>query len=133
MKKILILFIVLVPLDFLVVKYLYKLVFGFLIGATNKKSAAKIHEEESVRNQITLQYIGCRLKKRKKEFCIIRRIYSLKLWFLLPQYITLVVMYILSPNVAQITMQILCVIKIIEFLIVRLQFDGNRVPYSAAK
>lgn len=133
MDKILILFVVLVPLDFLVVKYIYNLLFGFLIGATNKKSAAKIHEQESTRNQITLQYIGDRLKKRKKEFCIIRIIYSLKLWFLLPQYITLVVMYILSPNVTQITMQILCVIKTIEFLIVRLQFDGNRVPYSAAK
>lgn len=133
MDKILILFVVLVPLDFLVVKYIYNLLFGFLIGATNKKSATKIHEQESTRNQITLQYIGDRLKKRKKEFCIIRRIYSLKLWFLLPQYITLVVMYILAPSVTQITMQILCVIKIIEFLIVRLQFDGNRVPYSAAK
>ena len=133
MKNILILFIVLVPLDFLVVKYIYNLLFGFLIGATNKKSATKIHEEESIRNQITLQYIECRLKKRKKEFGIIRRIYSLKLWLLLPQYIALAVLCLVSLNVAPIAMQILCVIKIIEFLIVRLQFDGNRVPYSAAK
>ena len=133
LEAVYLLFIILLLLDFLIVKYLYRLVYGFLIGQTNKKNAAKIHEEQNVINQITLQYIEGKLKKGKKEFRINQKIYFMQLSVLIPQYITLIVMCILSVKLAQITLQILCVIKIIEFLIVRLQFDGNRVPYSASK
>lgn len=133
MEAVYLLFIILLLLDFLIIMYLYRLVYGFLIGQTNKKSAAKIHEEQNVINQISLHYIEGKLKKRKKEFRINQKIYYMQLSILIPQYIILIVMCILSVKLAQIALQILCVIKIIEFLIVRLQFDGNRVPYSASK
>lgn len=74
------------------------LLFDFLVGCRNRKSARKIHGEQNRWGRLTMSYIAPMLKKHKKEFRRFHMLYKILLYSLVPRYFVLVLAHILFTN-----------------------------------
>ena len=135
MKELILLVVILFLLDCLIIKYLYRLLFGFLVGQKNKKSATNILNEQSIKDRLTLNFIKDYLKNRnrKKEFSFIQKLYIVNLTLLLPIYLCIALCALFFWEKTPIVLSVFLIIKVVEFFLIRLQFDANRIPYSASK
>lgn len=133
MKILMISSLLLLLLDSLNVQWIYRLLFSFLIGKTNRKHAEKIHAEQTAKDRFTLYYIRPKLTKYRREFDRFHRLYKVELLALLPQYAVIAVLCIWIGDMAKFVLYVLCAIKFILFIWVRSYFDGNRVSCFAKK
>lgn len=113
--------------DFLVIWFARDLLFEFLIGRRNQKSAKMIHSQQSLRNKITMGYIRPLLKRNISEFKGFYRIYIGEITTLFPQYAALLMAQIFIGEHIRFALYVMCVLKGLLFLIIRRQFNASRV------
>lgn len=111
-------------LDGLLLWNLTDLVYSFLLSKRNLKGAKKIHKSQSKKDRFTLAYI--------KNYAIYPEKYSL--WYkirlifvysIIPQYLTLAIIYFLSSLIASYVLFILIFAKLIFLGAMRRQFSGK--------
>lgn len=122
-----IIYILLLMLDILAVFDFRSLLFDFLIGAKNRKSAKRIHSEQDIVEKVTLKYIEPLLKKYKRQFVFFHRLYIFHIIALLLQNLILLVCVLMYlENIVYNLLNVLCLIKIALNLFLRLQVDSSR-------
>ena len=85
-------------MDILILSDGRRVLFDFLIGRRNRKSAKKIHGEQTDWDRLTMNYIEPMLKKHKKEFHRFHVLYKVLLYSLVPRFVVLGLVHILFTN-----------------------------------
>ena len=100
---------------------LRRLVYSFLLSKRNVKGAQKIHNSQPRKDKLTLSYIG-KYAIYKREFTFYHRLWIINLVSMLPQYLLIVIILIISPSVALCLIGGFVFVKIIMMFIIRSQF-----------
>lgn len=122
-------YIVLICEDALNVSALKRILFDFLVGTRNRKSAMKIHLAQSPEQRKTMAYIKPLLKENVRQFEAFRKLYLIIRHTLIPQYALLIVCNIVSILFGHNTFYLLAACVILKMAIatfLRLQVDSNR-------
>ena len=125
--------ILLLVLDWQLIYALRRIQFDFLIGARNRKSAYRIHAEQSPKDRFTLSYIQHQIKRDKYAFSFYQRCYFIELITLIPQYVLVFLSHGFFGMNSRYVLYVLNGIKLLAFFAVRLQMDGNWVSRYAKK
>ncbi len=78
-------------------------------------------------NRIKLDYIYPLLKHNLRAFKFYHRLYLVILFFALPQYLILGVLYVFIDRIAVYIILALGIVKIVLYLTIRSNFDANMV------
>ena len=105
---------------------LRELVYSFLLSKRNRKSAEKIHLEQNPWARFTLSYIKD-FVIYPKEYAFFHGLYLVSMIWLLPQYTILTLTAIFWNHYFLLFAIIFAIVKIILCIIVRLQFNANRI------
>ncbi len=105
---------------------LRELVCSFLLSKRNRKGAEKIHMEQSKWARFTLSYIK-NYAVYPKEYAFFHGLYNAVMIWVLPQYILLILVSVFWADWFLVCAGVFGAIKIILFIIVRLQFNANRI------
>lgn len=118
--------IVILLTDYLLIVFLRRLVYSFLLSKHNIKGAKKIHCSQSYKNKLTLNYIKAYVIY-PKQFDFWHKVY---LFFLVSTpltYIVIALVGIFDIATSVNLIIIFYVIKTICFFIVRAQFNSGRI------
>ena len=123
---ILLLLLLIVLLDVEAIRLVRKLLLDFLVGARNRKNAYRIHDEQSYDDRLTMNYIGNHLKRYQQEFRFWLRFYHGLLWSLLPKYVFIIVMAVVSwgGKPCFIAFAVLAGLGLALCVLLRFQFDA---------
>lgn len=125
MSKAVVLYIVLlVLLDTIAISSLRRFLYDFLIGAGNRKTARKIYRQRSLKDRVFLGFIKSFLKSHRSVFDVYHWIYLVELVSLVPQYATLLAVYVLYGVQNNILIFSLIAVKGLLCLMVRFQVDS---------
>ncbi len=115
-----------VLLDVAAIRLIRKLLLDFLAGAHNRKTARRIHNEQSYDDRLTMNYIAEYLKRHQKEFRFWLRFYHGLVWSLPPKYVFIIVMAVLFQEEIPclIAFGILAVLGVALCAVLRFQFDA---------
>ena len=111
------------------------LLMDFLIGARNRKSAARIYAEQSDGDRLTLAFIGKHIDRYQNEFRFYHRFYLIYLISLIPEAVVVIVMAALfeAARPTRITIYALAGLSFVILVVLRLQFDSMKVSRFAKK
>lgn len=123
MSKAVVLYVVLlVLLDTIAISSLRRFLYDFLIGAGNRKTARKIYRQRSLKDRVFLGFIKSFLKNHRSVFDVYHWIYLMELVSLVPQYATLLAVYVLygvQNNILIFSLiavkGLLCLVSLIRF------------------
>jgi len=123
MSKAVVLYVVLlVLLDTIAISSLRRFLYDFLIGAGNRKTARKIYRQRSLKDRVFLGFIKSFLKSHRSVFDVYHWIYLMELVSLVPQYATLLAVYVLygvQNNILIFSLiavkGLLCLVSLIRF------------------
>lgn len=121
------LIILLILLDSLIFSFARSLLNDFLISGAGKNKAKAINYKQGKRNEILLSYIRPYIKRYKKQFNFFYNLYLAELFTLIPQYLIIIVCWFTIDEKTRFLLYILCTIKEIIFIILRMQFDSCMV------
>lgn len=125
MSKAVVLYVVLlVLLDTIAISSLRRFLYDFLIGAENRKTARKIYRQRSLKDRVFLGFIKSFLKSHRSVFDVYHWIYLVELVSLVPQYATLLAVYVLYGVQNNILIFSLIAVKGLLCLMVRFQVDS---------
>ena len=125
MSKAVVLYVVLlVLLDTIAIRSLRRFLYDFLIGAGNRKTARKIYRQRSLKDRVFLGFIKSFLKSHRSVFDVYHWIYLMELVSLVPQYATLLAVYVLYGVQNNILIFSLIAVKGLLCLMVRFQVDS---------
>lgn len=125
MSKAVVLYVVLlVLLDTIAISSLRRFLYDFLIGAGNRKTARKIYRQRSLKDRVFLGFIKSFLKSHRSVFDVYHWIYLMELVSLVPQYATLLAVYVLYGVQNNILIFSLIAVKGLLCLMVRFQVDS---------
>lgn len=125
MSKAVVLYVVLlVLLDTIAIRSLRRFLYDFLIGAGNRKTARKIYRQRSLKDRVFLGFIKSFLKSHRSVFDVYHWIYLVELVSLVPQYATLLAVYVLYGVQNNILFFSLIAVKGLLCLMVRFQVDS---------
>ncbi len=125
MSKAVVLYVVLlVLLDTIAISSLRRFLYDFLIGAGNRKTARKIYRQRSLKDRVFLGFIKSFLKSHRSVFDVYHWIYLVELVSLVPQYATLLAVYVLYGVQNNILIFSLIAVKGLLCLMVRFQVDS---------
>ena len=125
MSKAVVLYVVLlVLLDTIAISSLRRFLYDFLIGAGNRKTAWKIYRQRSLKDRVFLGFIKSFLKSHRSVFDVYHWIYLMELVSLVPQYATLLAVYVLYGVQNNILIFSLIAVKGLLCLMVRFQVDS---------
>ncbi len=125
MSKAVVLYVVLlVLLDTIAISSLRRFLYDFLIGAGNRKTAGKIYRQRSLKDRVFLGFIKSFLKSHRSVFDVYHWIYLVELVSLVPQYATLLAVYVLYGVQNNILIFSLIAVKGLLCLMVRFQVDS---------
>lgn len=125
MSKAVVLYVVLlVLLDTIAISSLRRFLYDFLIGAGNRKTARKIYRQRSLIDRVFLGFIKSFLKSHRSVFDVYHWIYLVELVSLVPQYATLLAVYVLYGVQNNILIFSLIAVKGLLCLMVRFQVDS---------
>ncbi len=124
-----------VLLDVGAIRLVRNLLLDFLVGAHNRKTACRIHDEQSYDDRLTMRYIGGHLKRYQREFRFWLRFYHGLFWSLLPKYVFIIVIAVLYQDGTPclITFSILAVLGLALCVLLRFQFDASWVSRYGKK
>lgn len=114
-------------MDAITIRLSRKLLFDFLRNRSNKNRMHALYELQPLKSKLTLDYIYPLLKDNKKAFLRYRRLYLLLIYSAAPQYLAVFLMYFLHAEYAIFIVWMFIGIKIVIFIILRSNFDGNMV------
>lgn len=117
--------IILCLIDGIVIYALRRLLFDFLIGRRNLKSARSIHNEQPFMQRVTLGYIKGMLKNYVRDFVAYRTLYLIILYTLIPQYIAVIVCNICLGYKSFYVVVAFAAIKLIIGIFLRFQVDAQ--------
>ena len=126
MKFVFLCYTVLILLDIILIVDLRWLVYSFLLSKRNLKGAKKIHNIQNKRNKITLAYIK-KYTIYPKHYSFFHFLWCAVIMSIVPQYISLLIIYIFSQKNAVIICIVFSIIKLILNCIVRLQYNSGRI------
>ena len=123
MSKAVVLYVVLlVLLDTIAISSLRRFLYDFLIGAGNRKTARKIYRQRSLKDRVFLGFIKSFLKSHRSVFDVYHWVYLVELVSLVPQYATLLAVYVLygvQNNILIFSLiavkGLLCLVSLIRF------------------
>lgn len=118
--------ILLILLDCYAISELRRFLLDFLIGQKNRKSALKIHSEQSVMDKLTLSYIPSYLKQYVSQYRFHHCVYLVLIVSLLPQYVIVIILNVLLAYNSRIVLYVFCGIKLLINISIRLQVDSLR-------
>ena len=118
---------VLCLIDWMVIGALRNLLFDFLIGRRNLKSAKRIHEEQPFVQRVSMGYIKGLLKEYIRDFVAYRTLYLIILYTLIPQYIVVIVCNICLGYKSFYVLGAFAAIKLIIVIFLRFQVDAQRM------
>lgn len=125
MSKAVVLYVVLlVLLDTIAISSLRRFLYDFLIGAGNRKTAGKIYRQRSLKDRVFLGFIKSFLKSHRSVFDVYHWIYLMELVSLVPQYATLLAVYVLYGVQNNILIFSLIAVKGLLCLMIRFQVDS---------
>ena len=125
MSKAVVLYVVLlVLLDTIAISSLRRFLYDFLIGAGNRKTARKIYRQRSLKDRVFLDFIKSFLKSHRSVFDVYHWIYLVELVSLVPQYATLLAVYVLYGVQNNILIFSLIAVKGLLCLVIRFQVDS---------
>lgn len=125
MSKAVVLYVVLlVLLDTIAISSLRRFLYDFLIGAGNRKTARKIYRQRSLKDRVFLGFIKSFLKSHRSVFDVYHWIYLMELVSLVPQYATLLAVYVLYGVQNNILIFSLIAVKGLLCLMIRFQVDS---------
>ncbi len=125
MSKAVVLYVVLlVLLDTIAISSLRRFLYDFLIGAGNRKTARKIYRQRSLKDRVFLGFIKSFLKSHRSVFDVYHWIYLMELVSLVPQYATLLAVYVLYGVQNNILIFSLIAVKGLLCLVIRFQVDS---------
>lgn len=125
MSKAVVLYVVLlVLLDTIAISSLRRFLYDFLIGAGNRKTARKIYRQRSLKDRVFLGFIKSFLKSHRSVFDVYHWIYLMELVSLVPQYATLLAVYVLYGVQNNILIFFLIAVKGLLCLMIRFQVDS---------
>lgn len=125
MSKAVVLYVVLlVLLDTIAISSLRRFLYDFLIGAGNRKTARKIYRQRSLKDRVFLGFIKSFLKSHRSVFDVYHWIHLVELVSLVPQYATLLAVYVLYGVQNNILIFSLIAVKGLLCLMVRFQVDS---------
>lgn len=125
MSKAVVLYVVLlVLLDTIAISSLRRFLYDFLIGAGNRKTAGKIYRQRSLKDRVFLGFIKSFLKSHRSVFDVYHWIYLVELVSLVPQYATLLAVYVLYGVQNNILIFSLIAVKGLLCLVIRFQVDS---------
>ena len=116
--------VLLVLLDTIAIRSLRRFLYDFLIGAGNRKTARKIYRQRSLKDRVFLGFIKSFLKSHRSVFDVYHWIYLVELVSLVPQYATLLAVYVLYGVQNNILIFSLIAVKGLLCLMVRFQVDS---------
>ena len=122
----LLLLLLIVLLDVGAIRLIRKLLLDFLVGAHNRKTAYRIHDEQSYDDRLTMKYIEGHLKRYQREFRFWLRFYHGLFWSLPPKYGFIIVMAVLFQDGTPclIAFSILAALGLVLCVLLRFQFDA---------
>lgn len=99
----------------------------FLTGIVNRKNWYSFHRKQKWTDRLTLNYIEPLLKKHKREFRFLHRLYQVMLYAAFPQAVLLGLLSLVIPasNATRTVFCILLLPRIAFAVIFRLQCDGG--------
>lgn len=118
---------VLCIIDLVLLSSVRRFLFDFLIEEKSRKSAKRIHLQQSINNRITLAYILPLLKHNVTIYKRYQTLYKVMLATLMPQYAILLIFNIIRPLESLYLCAIFVLLKIVISLVVRSQTDSNLV------
>lgn len=125
MSKAVVLYVVLlVLLDTIAISSLRRFLYDFLIGAGNRKTAGKIYRQRSLKDRVFLGFIKSFLKSHRSVFDVYHWIYLMELVSLVPQYATLLAVYVLYGVQNNILIFSLIAVRGLLCLMIRFQVDS---------
>lgn len=127
------LYFLIVLLDIIIISDARRLLLDFLIGQRNRKNAMQIHSEQIFKNRVLMGYIYPMLKKNKKTFKKYHRLYLVVLYSLLPQYIAIVCIHILVPDILKYVAGAYLLIRLLLAVLYRLELGPQRISVYAKK
>ena len=105
----------------------------FLIGNTSRKSARKIYAQQTIKGKILLDYIEPLLDFNQGIFKVYYHIYVFIVVTVIPQYIISLALILFFKEFAGYFLGIVSFLKIVLFLVVRVQSDASRRSKYAFK
>ena len=127
------LFLLMIQFDIIIISSARRHLLDFLIGRKNKKSARKIHSEQTFKNRINMGYIYPMLKKYQKTFKKFHTLYLSILYSLIPQYIVGVLSCFFVPNIAKYIIGVLLGVRLLLTVFYRLELGPHRQSVYAQK
>lgn len=120
-------------LDVLIIVFVRDLLMDFLIGKAGRKKAKSIHRAQNMISKIDMKYITSYLNNYKKEFKKYHLIYLSELISVIPQYLLIGLMLLSEFDKSVYIVGLICIIKMIVFLIVRFPSWPNYKSKFAGK
>lgn len=109
------------------------LLLDFLIGQRNRKNAMQIHSEQTFKNRVHMGYIHPMLKKHQKTFKKYHILYLVVLYSLVPQYVAIVLVHTLVPNIIKYIVGFCLIVRLLLALFYRLKLGPQRISVYAKK
>ena len=124
-----------VLLDVGAIRLIRKLLLDFLVGAHNRKTAYRIHDEQPYDDRLTMNYIEGHLKRYQREFRFWLRFYHGLLWSLLPKYVCVIMIAVLfwGGTPCLIAFAVLAGLGLALCAVLRFQFDASWVSRYGKK
>jgi len=113
--------------DLVTISSLRDFLLDFLRVKKSKNDAKRLYNMQTIRERITLSFIKENLERYVKEFTRFHWIYKAVLYTIIPQYIILIVCNILLEMKSMYVLSFFALLKLIVFLMVRVNIDANRV------
>ena len=131
---IVLLYFLIVLIDVIIISDARHLLLDFLIGQRNRKNAMKIHSEQTFKNRVHMGYIHPMLKKYQKTFKKYHVLYLVVLYSLVPQYVTLVLIHVFTPDFFfKFTAGVCLICRLLLAIFYRLELGPQRISVYAKK
>ena len=123
----------LVLFDIIIISDARRILLDFLIGQRNRKNAIQIHSEQTFKNRVHMGYIYPMLNNHQKTFKKYHILYLLVLCSLVPQYVTIVLIQTLVPNIIKYIVAFCLIVRLLLAIFYRLELGPQRISVYAKK
>ena len=114
-------------IDSITISALRRFLIDFLIDSCNRKSAKRVHREQSFSQRVTLAYIRSFLKRNMLAFQRFHRLYMALLYTIPLQYVMVAACNVLFYNKSIYVVALFALVKLIIALFIRTQTDSNLI------
>lgn len=113
--------------DLITISALRRFLLDFLIDSCNRKTAKKVHREQSLSQRITLAYIHSFLKRNMLAFQRFHRLYVALIYTIPLQYVMVAACNVFFHSKSLYVVALFAFFKLIIALFVRTQTDSNLI------